>query len=89
MVLGLLLALTLFFAFSPPLHADSPLHAQVLVFLPAYEGSKLYDPDLAKKGDDPLCVWGDLDAIRDSKLYLALRVPNPLEARPMVTRSAR
>jgi pimeloyl-ACP methyl ester carboxylesterase len=73
------------FAFSPFLRADAPLHAQVLVFLPAYEGSKLYDPDLAEGGEDPPCVWGGLDAIRDANLYLALRMPNPLEARPMVS----
>ena len=50
--------------FTPRLRADPPLHAQVLVFLPAYEGSKLYDPALVKKGDDPPCVWGGVDAIR-------------------------
>jgi len=77
--------LIFFFSLSPSLRADNPLHAQVLVFLPAYEGSKLYDPDLAEKGDDPPCVWGGLDAIRNAKLYLALRNPNPLEARPMVS----
>ena len=79
------LALMFFFSLVRPSRADSPLHAQVLVFLPAYEGSKLYDPDLEKRGDDPVCVWGDLDAIRDSKLYFALRLPNPLTARPMVS----
>ena len=82
---GLLLALMLSFFFSPSLRAQSTLHSQVLVFLPAYEGTKLYDPDLLKKGDDPPCVWGSLDAIRDAKLYLALRNPNPLEARPMIS----
>jgi hypothetical protein len=81
----LTLVLMLSFFFSPSLRADSPLHAQVLVFLPAYEGSKLYDPDLAANGDDPPCVWGSLDAIRNAKLYLALRMPNPLEAGPMVS----
>jgi len=81
----LMLASMLSFFFSPFLRADSPLHAQVLVFLPAYEGSKLYDPDLAANGDDPPCVWGSLDAIRNAKLYLALRMPNPLEAGPMVS----
>jgi len=79
------LALMLFLSFFRPVRADCPLHAQVLVFLPAYEGSKLYDPDLAARDDDPLCVWGDLDAIRDSKLYFALRMPNPLQARPMLS----
>jgi len=74
-----------FLSLSPSLRADNPLHAQVLVFLPAYEGSKLYDPDLGDKGDDPPCVWGSVDAIRSAKLYLALRMPNPLEARPMVS----
>jgi pimeloyl-ACP methyl ester carboxylesterase len=84
-VLALLLASMLFFSFFRSARAEAPLHSQVLVFLPAYEGSKLYDPDLADKGDDPPCVWGDLDAIRDAKLYLALRMPNPLQAGPMVS----
>ena len=82
---GLTLALMLSFLLSPFLCADQPLHAQVLVFLPAYEGSKLYDPDLAESGDDPPCVWGSLEAIRSAKLYLALRMPNPLQAGPMVS----
>jgi pimeloyl-ACP methyl ester carboxylesterase len=80
---GLTLALMLFF--SSRVRADRPLHTQVLVFIPAYEGSKLYDPDLAKKGADPVCVWGGLDAIRTADLYLALRMPNPLTAGPMVS----
>jgi pimeloyl-ACP methyl ester carboxylesterase len=63
-----------------------PLHADVLVFVPAYEGSALYDPALAKKqGDDGPCVWGSLSAIRSSELYLSLRMPNPLVARPMLS----
>jgi hypothetical protein len=82
---GLTLALMLSFLLSPFLRADQPLHAQVLVFLPAYEGSKLYDPDLAENGGDPPCVWGSLDAIRSANLYLALRMPNPLQAGPMVS----
>ncbi len=73
------------FSFFAPTRADTPLHTQVLVFVPAYEGSKLYDPTLGNKGDDPPCVWGSLDAIRSSTLYLALRMPNPLEARPMIS----
>jgi pimeloyl-ACP methyl ester carboxylesterase len=84
-MLTLALAVMLFFSFSPSLRAESPLHARVLVFLPAYEGSKLYDPDLEARGDEPPCVWGGLDAIRDSKLYFALRMPNPLQARPMIS----
>lgn len=44
----------------------------------------LIDPALAKKGDDPVCVWGSLAAIRNSDLYLSLRMPNPLVARPML-----
>jgi len=81
--LGLTLALMFFF--TPRLRAEPPLHTRVLVFIPAYEGSKLFDPDLAAKGDDPPCVWGGIDAIRDSNLYLALRMPNPLVAGPMLT----
>lgn len=79
-----ILAVGLIF-FAAPLRADPPLHANVLVFIPAYEGSKLYDPTLGKPGSDPVCVWGDLAAIRLSKLYFALRNPNPLNAGPMLT----
>jgi triacylglycerol esterase/lipase EstA (alpha/beta hydrolase family) len=68
-----------------PLRADSPLHTNVLVFIPAYEGSKLYDPTLGPPGEDPVCVWGDTAAIRISKLYFALRNPNPLQAGPMLS----
>jgi hypothetical protein len=83
--LVLALAAMLLFSFFRPVRADGPLHAQILVFLPAYEGSKLYDPDLADEGGDAPCVWGSLDAIRSARLYLALRMPNPLLARPMVS----
>jgi pimeloyl-ACP methyl ester carboxylesterase len=83
-VVGLTVALMFFISFRPS-RADNPLHSQVLVFIPAYEGSKLYDTTLLQKGDDPPCVWGGLDAIRDSNLYLALRMPNPLMARPMLS----
>ena len=70
----------------PALRAEAPrLHAQVLVFIPAYEGSQLYDPTLLGKDEDAPCVWGAVDAIRTSKLYFSLRMPNALVARPMVT----
>ncbi len=84
-MLVLAFAAMLLFSCFRPVRAEGPLHAQVLVFLPAYEGSKLYDPDLADEGDDAPCVWGSLDAIRTSRLYLALRMPNPLQARPMIS----
>ena len=61
------------------------LHAQVLVFIPAYEGSQLEDPTLLGPGEAPPCVWGGLDAMRMSKFYFALRMPNALEARPMLS----
>jgi len=80
---GLTLALMLFLPSRA--RADHPLHSQVLVFIPAYEGSKLYDADLGKKGSDPVCVWGDLDSIRTSDLYLSLRMPNPLTPGPMLS----
>ena len=79
LLLGLTLALMLFF--SSRVRADHAYHNQVLVFIPAYEGSKLYDPDLVKKGEDPPCVWGGIDAIRTADLYLSLRMPNPLDRR--------
>jgi hypothetical protein len=84
-LLLLALAIMLFFSLFRPARADNPLHSQVLVFLPAYEGSKLYDPTLDGPGEDAPCVWGSLDAIRTSNLYLALRMPNPLDAKPMVS----
>jgi pimeloyl-ACP methyl ester carboxylesterase len=64
---------------------DAPLHNDVLVFIPAYEGSQLFDPTLKEKGDDPPCVWGSLDAMTDENLYFALRMPNPLVAKPMLS----
>ena len=67
-----------------PALADNPLHRQVLVFVPAYEGSQLFDPTLKPKGDDPPCVWGSLDAITDADLYWSLRMPNPLTAKPLL-----
>jgi hypothetical protein len=69
-----------------PARADAPrLHAQVLVFIPAYEASQLYDPTLLDKDETPPCVWGGLDAMRMSKFYFSLRMPNPLDARPMLS----
>ena len=64
--------------------ADPPLHRDVLVFVPAYEASQLFDPTLDAKGEDAPCVWGSLDAMRESNLYFSLRMPNPLVARPML-----
>lgn len=67
---------------------DYPAHPHVVVFIPAYEGSKLHDPALArpdgKDGPDGPCVWGTLDAIRKKEYYYALRMPNQLVARPML-----
>jgi hypothetical protein len=60
------------------------LHAQVLVFVPAYEASQLIDPDLDKRQNDPVCVWGSLTVLLSSKLYFGLRMPNPLVAKPML-----
>jgi hypothetical protein len=62
---------------------DEPLHADVLVFVPAYEASQLFDPTLLPSDDDPPCVWGSLDALTDENLYFSLRMPNPLTAKPM------
>lgn len=63
---------------------EERLHDHILVFVPAYEGSALYDPALAEDGDDAPCVWGSLDAIRRQELYFALRMPNHLTARTML-----
>jgi hypothetical protein len=61
-------------------HAETALHARVLVFVPAYEGSQLWDPDL---NAEPTCVWGSLNVLLSAKLYFGMRLPNPLEARTM------
>ena len=74
-----------FFLGARPVAAEPPLHTNVLVFVPAYEGSKLYDPTLEPAGTEVPCVWGSLDSIRKAKLYFALRCPNPLDARPMLS----
>ncbi len=63
---------------------DAPLHADVLVFVPAYEASQLFDPTLLESDEDPPCVWGSLDALTDENLYFSLRMPNPLTAQPML-----
>ena len=79
------LALLLFLLIFPATgcsRAGVALHAQVLVFVPAYEGSQLWDPDL-NAGDDPACVWGSLDVLLSSKLYFAMRLPNAVTARTM------
>jgi hypothetical protein len=60
------------------------LHAEVLVFVPAYEGSQLFDPKLPSDKADPACVWGNYNVFLSSKLYFGLRMPNPLVAKPML-----
>ena len=47
----------------PELFARSPVHAEVLVFVPAYEGSQLFDPTLNVDKGDPACVWGELQRL--------------------------
>ena len=79
------IALALLLLSATALRAEHRLHAEVLVFIPAYEGSQLYDETLLPKGDDAPCVWGGIDAIRTSKLYFSLRMPNPLVAKPMLS----
>jgi len=64
--------------------ADDALHSDVLVFVPGYEASQLFDPTLLPKDDDPPCVWGSLDALTDENLYFCLRMPNQLIAKPML-----
>ena len=64
--------------------AQAALHREVLVFVPAYEGSELFDPKLGDDPADPVCVWGNYNVFFSSKRYFALRLPNPLVARPML-----
>jgi len=65
--------------------AEDRLHTQVLVFIPAYEGSKLFDPLAVPKGDDPPCVWGSIGAMTSADLYFAMHMPNPLIAKQMLS----
>jgi hypothetical protein len=64
--------------------AATPLHRDILVFVPAYEGSQLFNPKLGDDPSDPICVWGCYNVFFSAKRYFALRMPNPLEARPML-----
>jgi pimeloyl-ACP methyl ester carboxylesterase len=65
-------------------NAEPALHRDVLVFVPAYEGSELFDPTLGDDPHDPLCVWGNFNVMLSSTRYFALRLPNPLEPRPLL-----
>ena len=81
--LSLVIGVALLAMISSPLRAETEkLHADVLVFVPAYEGSQLFDDDL-EGSNDPTCVWGNLNVFFCSKLYFSLRMPNPLEPRTM------
>ena len=66
-----------------PVEAGTPLHRDVLVFVPAYEGSQLFDTEIEGAGE-PVCVWGCYDTFLTSERYFALRLPNPLVAKPML-----
>jgi pimeloyl-ACP methyl ester carboxylesterase len=70
----------LFSFFLSGLRAENGLHRHIVVFVPAYEGSQLVDPNLSGAP----CVWGSADAIRRQELYWAIRLPNALTARPML-----
>ena len=68
-----------------PVWAEGPpLHSEVLVFVPAYEGSELFDPTLDQDKTDPPCVWGNYNVFLSSKRYFALRQPNPLVAKRLL-----
>ena len=60
-------------------------HRDVLVFVPAYEGSQLFDPDLTDATtENPSRIWVNLGAYFSRTLYFALRNPNPLQPRPLL-----
>ena len=61
--------------------ASMSLHAEVLVFVPAYEGSQLFDSTLNADKSDPACVWGNYNVFLSSKRYFSLRMPNQLDAK--------
>jgi pimeloyl-ACP methyl ester carboxylesterase len=79
------LAVAVVMAVNPVARAGAPLHAEVLVFVPAYEASQLFDPTLnVDPSDDPVCVWGNYNVFLSSKRYFSLRTPNPLIPRPLL-----
>jgi pimeloyl-ACP methyl ester carboxylesterase len=80
-----LAGLALLLLLSPSVMAATPLHNDVLVFVPAYEASQLFDTNLNKAKDEgPPCVWGNYNTFLSSKLYFSLRMPNPLIAKPLL-----
>ncbi len=80
-----LVLFALLVAFGTDLRANPSLHAQVLVFVPAYEGSQLFDPNLTADKNNPACVWGNYNVFLSSQRYFSLRTPNPLEAQPLMS----
>ena len=76
-----LIAAGLALASATGLRAAPALHAEVLVFIPGYEGSQLFTTE---GPGAPACVWGNLDVFLSARRYFALRLPNPLAARPLL-----
>lgn len=76
-----LAAAALALASAAGLRAAPALHAEVLVFIPGYEGSQLFTT--AGPGA-PACVWGNFEVFLSARRYFALRLPNRLEARPLL-----
>ena len=71
-------------AFAPSLRASPPLHAEVLVFIPGYEASQLFDSNLESPAQGPVCVWGNYQTFFSSKRYFSLRQPNALVSKPLL-----
>ena len=78
------LGLLLFAMMAFGARAGTPLHRDVLVLVPAYEGSQLFDANLEDDPADPVCVWGCYNVFLSSTRYFALRMPNPLLVRPLL-----
>ena len=81
--LGLTLALMLFFHPARARRTNAPFAGPRLH--PRLRGLEALRSRPREKGDDPVCVWGSVDAIRDANLYLAMRMPNPLISGPMLS----
>jgi pimeloyl-ACP methyl ester carboxylesterase len=67
-----------------PVAARAQVHRSIVVLVPAYEGSALFEPHPLQGGKKPRCVWVSLDAMRHKELYYSLRMPNPLVPRPLL-----
>ncbi len=67
-----------------PTPKSAPHHRRIVVFIPAYEASLLYDSYVRSPNVPPPLIWGSVDGLRKANLYGALRLPTPLVPKCML-----